>query len=79
MSQDQQKTTGEQAAPCPKCDGTGWYSYDHNHSKPCEVCCKHDQGWWPLTEAHGKPGHWACLAGCGTTLYHNPEDRAHAH
>lgn len=50
---------------CPKCGGTRWYSYDHNHSKPCEVCCPHSDGWWQLTEAHGHPGKFACKTGCG--------------
>lgn len=35
---------------CPKCNNTGWYAYDHNHSKICEVCCTHSDGWWKLEE-----------------------------
>ena len=50
---------------CVKCNGTGWYSYDHNHSKPCEVCCLHDQGVWLLTEHYHNAGMWCCKAGCG--------------
>lgn len=55
---------------CKKCGGTGWYSYDRYHSKKCHVCCKHDQGWWTLTEEFagyekGKDNR-CCLAGCGT-------------
>lgn len=50
---------------CKRCGGTGWYAYDDNHSKVCEVCCLHDQGWWPLDpELHGKAG-YACKRGCG--------------
>lgn len=55
-------------AACPRCNGTGFYSYDENHIKPCEVCCRHDRGWFPLTEAHGRPGMHACGAGCGAIL-----------
>jgi hypothetical protein len=58
--------------PCTTCNGAGWYKYDHNHSKPCEDCCPHDNGWWDLSEKyHGskfiKGGdNGCCLAGCGT-------------
>ena len=52
---------------CPKCHGSRWYQYDSNHSKPCEVCCKHDDGWWQLGEGYGEAtGLWCCRAGCGT-------------
>lgn len=52
---------------CPKCNGTGWYSYDHNHGKPCEECCEHLGGWWPLGEGHRYgEGFEACKSpGCG--------------
>lgn len=51
---------------CFRCYGKGWYAYDHNHGKPCEVCCAHDKGWWKLEEHYGENnGKWACLAGCG--------------
>lgn len=55
---------------CKKCRGTGWYAYDKNHSKKCDYCCAHDQGWWELTEHHegyeeGKDN-TCCKAGCGT-------------
>lgn len=50
---------------CKKCKGTGWYKYDYWHSKPCEVCCKHDKGSWLLTEYHSHTGEWCCLGGCG--------------
>lgn len=55
---------------CPKCHGTGWRQYDHNHAQVCAACCKHDQGWWELTEHYhgyeeGKDNA-CCKAGCGT-------------
>lgn len=53
---------------CQKCYGTKWYSYDENHSKPCEVCCPHDKGWWLLEEHYGEDnGKLCCTAGCGMT------------
>jgi hypothetical protein len=53
---------------CAKCNGTGWYQYDHNHSKVCEVCCKHDKGFWELEEHYGEDnGKLCCLNGCGFT------------
>jgi hypothetical protein len=53
---------------CRKCGGAGWYSYDHNHSKPCDECCLHNQGVWLLLEYYGaKNWHWCCKAGCGKT------------
>lgn len=53
---------------CEKCGGTGWYSYDHNHSKPCEVCCPHSEGVWMLSYHYGNnTGRWCCSQGCGTT------------
>ncbi len=55
---------------CTTCNDTGWYSYDDNHSKVCEVCCTHDEGWWELTEGFAgyKEGedNRCCLKGCGT-------------
>jgi hypothetical protein len=56
--------------PCPKCNGTGWHTYGHNHTCKCAVCCKHDEGWWELTEwfagyEAGKDNR-CCKAGCGT-------------
>lgn len=55
---------------CPKCNGTGWWQYDHNHSAICAACCEHDQGWWNLTEMYagyekGKDNA-CCKLGCGT-------------
>lgn len=55
--------------PCWKCSGKGSYvytTYGTPHSKPCEYCCKHDQGWWLLQEHYGpNNGKWCCKAGCG--------------
>ena len=57
------------SAICEKCNGTGKWQYDDIHITVCDKCCKHDKGWWELTEAHG--GYIAggdngcCLAGCG--------------
>jgi hypothetical protein len=59
---------------CPKCHGTGSYMYDHNHSTVCDLCCKHNAGFWQLSEHHANPGDWCCLAGCGMTLKFNPDD-----
>jgi len=57
---------------CKKCNGEGWYKYDHNHSTICNQCCTHDQGWWDLSKEHhgssyidgGDNG--CCRNGCGT-------------
>lgn len=61
---------------CPKCKGTKWYFYDHNHSTVCGLCCKHDEGFWALTEAYmgyAQGDRWCCRAGCGYALPFNPE------
>ena len=54
---------------CPKCNGTGYRRYDHNHMKVCEFCCKHDQGWWDLSPMHAgyvaDADNGCCKAGCG--------------
>ena len=55
---------------CEKCKGNQFYAYDDMHSKRCEVCCPHDQGWWELTEFYagyeeGKDNR-CCHRGCGT-------------
>lgn len=55
---------------CSRCGGVGRYAYDEWHIKPCEVCCKHDKGWWELTEHYqgyvkGSDNR-CCTAGCGT-------------
>jgi len=62
---------------CPKCHGSGWFMYDHNHSTVCGVCCRHDQGFWPLTEhyqGYANGDRWCCLGGCGFALPFNPEE-----
>jgi len=59
---------GSEVNFCPKCNGTGWYQYDHNHSKICEFCCKHDHGFFRLKKYYGKDnGKLCCKKGCGFT------------
>jgi hypothetical protein len=57
---------------CPKCHGTGKYQYTTRgtpHFTVCDLCCKHDMGWWLLREHYGKDnGKWCCRAGCGKTV-----------
>lgn len=54
---------------CHLCHGTGSYMYDHNHGTICNLCCKHDLGYWLLTEGYNgyRAGvdTWCCSAGCG--------------
>jgi hypothetical protein len=42
--------------------------YDHNHGKPCEVCCPHTE-WWDLSpEYYGykkDADNACCKLGCG--------------
>jgi hypothetical protein len=65
---------------CKKCNGEGWYKYDHNHCTICDLCCTHDQGWWDLTKEHhgslyidgGDNG--CCKAGCGTMRRDTPDE-----
>lgn len=59
---------------CNKCKGTGKWMYDANHSTICGNCCKHDLGFWFLTEGYAHAGNWGCLAGCGFYLPFNPEE-----
>lgn len=59
---------------CPKCKGTGRFNYDHNHGTICDKCCKHNMGWWKLTEGFSHPGWWCCLAGCGHVEKEKPEE-----
>lgn len=59
--------------PCQKCNDTRAYAYDENHSKPCEACCPHDQGWWPLRKHYSEDnGKYCCGRGCGETRW--PEE-----
>lgn len=67
----------ENANPdCIKCLGTGQYKYSTHgtlHFTICDLCCKHDRGWWMLREHYGKNnGKWCCRAGCGKTLAEKP-------
>ena len=57
---------------CLVCHGTGTYMYDKDHGTICPRCCKHDMGWWQLTEAYGDAGKWCCKAGCGKTVDSQP-------
>lgn len=61
---------------CQKCKGTGSYMYDHNHGTICNLCCKHNMGWWQLSACHGeeRDGKWCCRAGCGFIVDEKPED-----
>lgn len=55
---------------CNKCKDTGWIPYDDNHKMKCPYCCKHDKGWWKLTENYSGyiegGDNRCCKAGCGT-------------
>ena len=54
---------------CAKCHGTGIYQRDERHTAICDLCCKHNQGWWQLEGAYGPDnGKWACKAGCGVIV-----------
>jgi hypothetical protein len=54
---------------CKKCQGTGVYQRDDQHLAICDLCCKHNQGWWQLEGAYGQDnGRWACKAGCGVII-----------
>ena len=55
---------------CPRCKGAGFYQYTTHgtpHAKPCDVCCRHDQGFWLLPEGYVNQGQHCCTAGCGYT------------
>jgi hypothetical protein len=63
---------------CPKCNGTGWFQYDYNHSHKCDACCEHKEGWWELTPDFvgyiDGADNACCKAGCGTMrrdVHHN--------
>jgi len=55
---------------CIKCKGTGWYQYSPDHSTICNSCCKHEEGWWDLTEGYYQfkkdADNGCCRKGCGT-------------
>ena len=53
---------------CDKCHGKGYYAYDENHAKICELCCPHDRGWQELKgSTYNMNRHKEmCMRGCGT-------------
>lgn len=54
---------------CAKCSGTGVYHCGEGQLGVCDLCCKHNQGWWRLEAAYGADnGRWACKAGCGVIV-----------
>lgn len=62
---------------CKLCHGTGRWQYDNNHSTVCHLCCKHDQGFWELSEpyqGYAEGYRFCCSAGCGHSLKFNPEE-----
>lgn len=64
------RVTQESVVICPKCNGTGWYNYDHNHSTVCNECCTHSEGWWEVTKHYNGyiegSDNRCCKNGCGT-------------
>jgi hypothetical protein len=62
---------------CLRCNGTGAYVYTTHgtpHSTICNLCCKHDRGWWLLEKYYGAHnGQWCCGAGCGHTVKEKPK------
>lgn len=63
---------------CPKCLGTGRYCYTTRgtpHFTICDLCCRHDRGWWQLSmEGYGKDGgKFCCRAGCGKVVESLPK------
>lgn len=60
---------------CPQCHGKGVYMYDHNHETICDLCCKHDRGYFQLKSYYDAlNGKWCCRAGCGHILDTKPEE-----
>lgn len=62
---------------CPQCHGQGQWiytTYGTPHGTICNLCCKHNMGWWQLSECHGaeNAGKWCCKAGCGYTVLERP-------
>ena len=54
---------------CAICHGAGVYRYSDQAMAICDLCCKHNQGWWQLEGAYGADnGRWACKVGCGTIV-----------
>lgn len=62
---------------CPKCHGTGQWRYDDTHYTVCNLCCKHNMGYWQLKRGYyGKnDGKWCCMAGCGQILEDVPDEQ----
>jgi hypothetical protein len=61
---------GKKEPVCPKCKNTRTYMYDENHATVCDLCCKHDKGWWIVTKDTSGfiegTDNACCSAGCGT-------------
>lgn len=58
---------------CPTCRGTGVYRVNDRAMAICDLCCKHNQGWWQLEGAYGADnGRWACKLGCGKIVDQPP-------
>lgn len=77
MSADAFAKAAKNARPnCPKCHGTGTYQYSTigtPHFTVCDLCCRHDMGWWLLEKHYGDDnGKWCCRAGCGKKLDEKP-------
>ena len=54
---------------CAKCSGRGVYPRNERSLAICDVCCKHNQGWWLLEGSYGtNNGRWACKVGCGMII-----------
>ncbi len=55
---------------CRVCDGGGFYSYDHNHSTPCPVCCEHEN-YYIRRYGQSDTGQISCSM-CGTLARDEP-------
>lgn len=56
---------------CPKCVGRGVYLHVQGTLAICDMCCRHNHGWWLLEGGYGlNNGRWACKVGCGTIVDH---------
>lgn len=64
---------------CPRCGGTGSYQYTTRGTPNftvCDMCCKHDRGWWKLEKHYGENNNkWCCRAGCGKTVDTPPHEQ----
>lgn len=56
---------------CLKCNDTGFFYYDKNHTVKCDACCKHSSG-YKLTKDHygyiEGINNMCCDDGCGTMM-----------